>query len=254
MSVSVSIITPVYNSSKYIRECMNSTLGQSFTDLEHILVDDCSTDDSVQIIEDYAKKDNRIKLIRLQKNGGAGVARNTAIEAAKGKFIAFLDADDFWHKEKLSIQVDFMVKNDYAFSYAQYYIVDENSKPQKLVKSPPKVSYNAILRNGYIGCLTAMYDAEKIGKYYMPLIRKRQDWSLWIMILKDIKMSYGIQQPLSYYRVGNESLSNNKFKLIKYNFSVFHKVLGMSQLESTYRMIVFLFCYFMFKLTSIVKV
>src|SRR5690606_10457697 len=118
----------------------------------------------------------------------------------------FLDADDFWHKDKLHIQVDFMLKNDYAFSYAQYYIVDENSKPQKLVKSPPRVSYNAILRNGYIGCLTAMYDAEKIGKYYMPLIRKRQDWSLWILILKDIQMSYGIQQPLSYYRVGNESL------------------------------------------------
>lgn len=254
MSVSVSIITPVYNSSKYIRECINSTIGQSFTDFEHILVDDCSMDDSVQIIEDYAKKDKRIKLIRLKKNGGAGVARNTAIEAAKGRFIAFLDSDDFWHKEKLNIQVDFMLKNDYAFSYSQYYIVDENSKPQKLVKSPSKVGYDAILRNGYIGCLTAMYDAQKIGKYYMPLIRKRQDWVLWIKILKDVRTAHGIQQPLSYYRVGNESLSNNKFKLIKYNFSVFHKVLGMSQLESIYRMIVFLFSYFKFKLMSIVKV
>lgn len=254
MSVSVSIITPVYNSSTYIRECLNSTLGQTYTDLEHILVDDCSTDDSVQIIEEYAKKDSRVKLIKLKKNGGAGVARNTAIKAAQGKFVAFLDSDDFWHKEKLSIQVDFMLKNDYSFSYAQYYIVDENSTPQKLVKSPKTVSYNDIRRNGYIGCLTAMYDADKIGKYYMPLIRKRQDWAMEILILKDIKMSYGIQQPLSYYRVGNESLSNNKFKLIKYNYSVFHKVLGMSQLESSFRMIVFLFCYFKFKFTSIVKV
>lgn len=254
MNATVSIITPVYNSSRFIKECILSTTGQSYPHIEHILVDDCSTDNSVQIIEEFVKSDPRIRLIKLSENGGAGVARNTAIKAAKGKFIAFLDADDFWHKDKLKIQVDFMLKNNYSFSYTQYKIVDENSIPNKLVKSPPKVSYSHILRNGYIGCLTAMYDAEKIGKYYMPLIRKRQDWSLWIFILKDIGMAYGVDQPLAYYRVGNESLSNNKFKLIKFNFNVFHKVLNMGVLESTYRMIVFLFCYFKFKFTSIVKV
>jgi len=216
-------------------------------------VDDCSSDDSIQIIQEYATKDPRVRLIQLKENGGAGVARNTAIKAAQGKFIAFLDADDFWHKEKLNIQVNFMLENNYSFSYTQYKIVDENSNPQSIVKSPLKVSYDDILRNGYIGCLTAMYDAGTIGKYYMPLIRKRQDWSLWIMILKDVQMAYGIAQPLAYYRVGNESLSNNKFKLIKFNFNVFHKVLHMGLLESTYRMLVFLFCYFKFKFTSIEK-
>src|SRR5690606_24018405 len=253
MNVSVSIITLVYNYSKFIRECLDSTLGQTYIDFEHIFVNDCSTDDSVQIIEQYAKMDPRVKLIQLKENGGAGKARNTAIEAARGRFIAFLDADDFWDKDKLNIQVNFMLENDYSFSYTQYKIVDENSMPHSIVKSPPKVSYEDILRNGYIGCLTAMYDAEKIGKYYMPLIRKRQDWSLWIMILNDVQIAHGISQPLAYYRVGNDSLSNNKFKLIKFNFNVFHKVLNMGILESTYRMVVFLFCYFKFKFTSIEK-
>lgn len=253
MNVTVSIITPVYNSSKFIRECLDSTLGQTYTNFEHILVNDCSTDDSVQIIEQYVKKDPRVKLIQLNENSGAGKARNTAIEAAKGRFIAFLDSDDFWHKDKLQIQVNFMLQNGYAFSYTQYKIIDENSRPHSIVKSPPKVSYNDILRNGYIGCLTAMYDTERIGKYYMPLIRKRQDWSLWIMILKEVQVAHGISRPLAYYRVGNDSLSSNKVNLIKFNFNVFHKVLQMGLLESSYRMAVFLFFYFKFKFNSIEK-
>ena len=254
MNAIVSIITPVYNSSRFVKQCLLSTTCQSYPYIEHILVDDCSTDGSVNIIEGFAKSDSRIKLIKLTENGGAGVARNTAIKAATGRFIAFLDSDDFWHKDKLKLQVDFMLKNDYAFTYTQYYIVNEYSEVNKLVHSPSIVHYKDILRNGYIGCLTAMYDSEKIGKHYMPLIRKRQDWSLWIMILKEIKVAYGIDQPLAYYRVGNESLSNNKFKLVKFNFNVFRKVLNMGFLESSYRMVVFLFCYFKFKLFSIKNV
>ncbi len=251
MNPIVSIITPVYNSSKFIRQCLLSTTTQSYPHFEHVLVDDCSTDSSVKIIEEFAKSDSRIKLIKLSNNGGAGVARNTAIKAAMGRFIAFLDADDFWHKDKLKIQVNFMLRNEYVFSFTQYYIVDEDSKVNKLVQSPKVVRYEDILKNGYIGCLTAMYDAEKIGKYYMQLIRKRQDWALWIVILKDVGSAYGIQQPLAYYRVGNESLSKNKFKLFKHNFNVFHKVLQMGLVESSYRMLVFLFCYFKFKVLSI---
>src|SRR5690606_2948377 len=156
MNPIVSIITPVYNSSKFIRQCLLSTTTQSYPHFEHVLVDDCSTDSSVEIIEGFAKSDSRIKLIKLTENGGAGVARNTAIKAATGRFIAFLDSDDFWHKDKLKLQVDFMLKNDYAFTYTQYYIVNEYSEVNKLVHSPSIVHYKDILRNGYIGCLTAM--------------------------------------------------------------------------------------------------
>lgn len=250
----ISIITPVFNSSLYIRDCIISILNQSYTNFEHILIDDCSTDDSVKIIKEFSMHDNRVKLIQLTENGGAGIARNIGIEAAEGRFIGFLDADDYWHKDKLKIQLDFMLKNNYSFTYTQYYIVDENSNIQGIVKSPVKVNYIDILRNGYIGCLTAMYDVDKIGKYYMPIIRKRQDWVLWIKILKDVGEAYGVPQALGYYRVGNNSLSSNKFKLIKHNFNVYYKVLQMGFMESCFRMLVFLFCHIKFKLFSVRKV
>jgi glycosyltransferase involved in cell wall biosynthesis len=221
--------------------------AQTYTNWEHILVDDCSTDDSVKIIEKYASLDNRVKLIKLSKNSGAGFARNTAIEVAKGKFIAFLDADDYWHKDKLNKQIAYMLRRDCSFSYTQYYIVEDKSEPKYIVHSPDIVSYKSILKNGYIGCLTAIYDADKIGKHYMPIVRKRQDWILWINILKKIGHAYGIQEPLAYYRVGNKSLSNNKFRLVKHNFNVYHKELGMSFAFSVWRMAVFLIHYFYFK-------
>lgn len=249
----VSIITPVYNSEKFLANNIASVQAQTYTNWEHILVDDCSTDDSVKIIEEYASLDNRVKLIKLSKNSGAGVARNTAIEVAKGKFIAFLDADDYWHKDKLNKQIAYMLHHDCSFSYTQYYIVEGKSEPKYLVQSPDIVSYKSILKNGYIGCLTAIYDAEKIGKHYMPVVRKRQDWLLWINILKKIGHAYGIQEPLAYYRVGNKSLSNNKFRLLKYNFNVYHKELGMSYAISVWRMGVFLIHYFYFKSFKIKK-
>lgn len=249
----VSIITPVYNSEKFLEECIQSVVSQAYENWEHILVDDCSTDDSVKIIEKYASLDNRVKLIKLSKNSGAGFARNTAIEVAKGKFIAFLDADDYWHKDKLNKQIAYMLRRDCSFSYTQYYIVEDKSEPKYIVHSPDVVSYKSILKNGYIGCLTAIYDADKIGKHYMPTVRKRQDWILWINILKKIGHAYGIQEPLAYYRVGNKSLSNNKFRLVKYNFNVYHKELGMSYIFSVWRMAVFLIHYFYFKIFKIKK-
>ncbi|MEJ4087309.1 glycosyltransferase family 2 protein [Galbibacter orientalis] len=250
-SFEVSIITPVYNSSSFLKDNIESLQKQTFKNYEHILIDDCSSDSSVEMIENYAKIDNRIKLIRLDKNSGAGVARNTGIKAAIGRYISFLDADDYWHASKLERQIKFMSEMDCAFSYTQYYIVEGNEeKPSYIVKSPSKINYNDILKNCYVGCLTAMYDTQKIGKFYMPKIRKRQDWVLWIKILEKTNVAYGIQEPLAYYRVGNESLSNNKFKLIKYNFSVYHEVLKMGYLTSVYRMVLFLFHYFKFKTFS----
>src|SRR5690606_17916784 len=246
-NIIVSIITPVYNSSLFIEQNISSVKKQSLTNYEHILIDDCSTDDSVDIIESHSQNDHRIKLIKLTKNRGAGVARNMGIKASSGRFIAFLDSDDYWDKYKLEKQVNFMLKLDCPFSYTQYYVVN-NDRINYLIKSPVKVTYKDILKNCYIGCLTAMYDTHKIGKIYMPKNRKRQDWVLWINILKTVKTAYGLQEPLAYYRVGNKSLSNNKFKLLKHNFNVYHQDLSFSKIESVFRLIIFLFHYFEFKL------
>ena len=161
----VSIITPSYKSEKFISQTIESVLGQTYQNWEIIIVDDVSPDNSNKIIEEYSKKDSRIKLIKLEKNSGAAVARNIAIEESKGRYIAFLDADDIWKPEKLEKQIEFMRKNNYAFTYTAYEKVDENGVVFGKIGVPLKVSYNQLLRTCVIGCLTAVYDREKLAKF-----------------------------------------------------------------------------------------
>lgn len=254
MSYLVSIITPVYNSERYLPECIESVLKQTYTNFEHIIIDDCSTDGSKSIIEKYKDSDSRVKFLELDKNGGAGVARNKGIEEANGRFIAFLDADDYWVEDKLEKQIETMLKTGHALSYTSYYVVDENSTLDYRRRVPSETNYKQILSNCYIFCSTSMYDVEQLGKSYMPKIRRRQDWALWIEILREIDKSIGLQKPLVYYRKGNDSLSKNKFKLVKINYNVFRKQVGLSSFKSLVYMIRFLFTYFYYKLTSKIKV
>lgn len=253
MTSLVSIITPVYNSEKFISECINSVQSQTFQNWEHILVDDCSTDQSSAMIEVCSKDDSRIKYIKLASNSGAGIARNKGIELAKGRYIAFLDSDDFWRNDKLEKQVTFIMKNSYAFIYSQYYIVGNDNIPVSIIKSPKRVNFNKMLCNDYIGCLTVVYDTKILGKQYMPIIRKRQDWVLWLKLLKKVDNAYCVPEPLAYYRVGNDTLSKNKFKLIKHNFNVYRKQLNFSYVVSMFFMLNFLIHYFYFKKTSTKK-
>ncbi|MBA6313763.1 glycosyltransferase family 2 protein [Cellulophaga baltica] len=247
----VSVITPLYNSSENIEQCINSIKSQSYTEWEHILVDDCSQDDTLIKIKNCIGNDDRFKIIQLEKNSGAGVARNTAMLNSSGRFIAFLDSDDYWHPDKLFKQIAFMLDNEYAFTYTDYFIVERNNlSPKYIIKSPLKVDYKKMLNNDYIGCLTAIYDKEILGLNLMPNIRKRQDWVLWLKILKNCEFAYAINEPLAYYRIGNSSLSNNKLKLLKHNFNVYNEELKMSYLKSVFMMINFLIHYFYFKLTS----
>lgn len=246
----VSIITPTYNAEKFISQNIKSVQSQTFKDYEHIIIDDSSKDNTVSIVSSYAETDSRIKLIILQQNSGAGIARNRGIRVAQRRFIAFLDADDFWHAEKLKKQISFMLNNGHQLTYTAYYVIDEESNIKYIRNAPTTTSYSDILKNDYIGCLTVIYDTDKIGKFLMPEMRKRQDWVLWIRILKEIKYSYGIKEPLAYYRIGNESLSKNKLKLLKHNYSVYRKELKMSSFKSIFKMIRFLFYYFIFKIFS----
>ena len=245
----VSVIMPVFNAESHVAEAINSVLHQSHENLELIAVDDASTDSSFKIISDI--RDDRLKCIRLEKNGGAGKARNEGIRLAKGRFIAFIDADDIWLKEKLQAQIKSMQETNVAFSYTDYYLMDEESKLTHRVSSLPSVNYQTMKRNNYIGCLTAMYDCEILGKMYMPERRKRQDWALWLKILSKTDRATGLQIPLAAYRKTENSLSRNKFSLMRENYQFYREVLGNNHLVSGICFTRFLCAYSWYKMTSV---
>jgi len=237
----VSIITPSYKSEKFIFQTIDSVLAQTYQNWELIIVDDCSPDNSNEIIENYCKKDNRIKLIKLEKNSGPAVARNKGIDLARGKYIAFLDSDDVWLPEKLEKQIQFMKKNNVLLCYSSYLIIDENSKEiGKFIIPKTKVSYKDLLKTCIIGNLTAIYDAEAIGKYYMKDVG-HEDYTLWLKILKRVYFAYGIEEPLAKYRVMKKSVSNNKIKAAIWQWNIYREVEKLSLAKSIYYFIHYAF-------------
>lgn len=238
----VSIIVPVYNSENFIRDTIKTVKEQTYTNWELLLVNDCSTDESKNLIEQYVKEDERIKLINLENNSGAAVARNTGIEQAEGKYIAFLDADDLWHKEKLQKQIKFMEDNKCEFSFSSYEFVDKDGKRNdKVVKVPYKITYKQALKNTTIFTSTVMLDVQKLGKELikMPDVRRGQDTATWWKILKQIDNAYGINEVLSYYRRSNESLSANKIKALKRTWNLYRNVEHLNIFYSFYN-----FCWY----------
>ena len=223
MSALVSIITPCYNAEKYIAQCIASVQKQTYSNWEMLIVDDCSTDHSVEIIETFQKNDERIKLIRLDLNSGAAISRNKGIEQAKGNYMAFLDADDMWMPSKLELQILFMQKNDYAFTYTSYEDIDETGHVLKLKRIiKPQLNYRDLWAANRIGCLTAVYDVKQLGKMYMPNIRKRQDYALWLTILKQPHIyCFGLNEVLSQKRILQSSISSNKLEMLYWNFRMF---------------------------------
>lgn len=230
----VSIITPSYNSKAFIRATIDSVKAQSFQNWEMIIVDDCSSDNSVEVIQSFADQDPRIKLIQLTENSGAAVARNKGIEAAKGRYIAFLDSDDAWSPDKLEKQLAFMQANDYPFTFAAYDKVDEAGKVFGHVGVPDKVTYSDLLKSCSIGCLTAMYDTEFFGKVYMPLIRKRQDLGLWLELLKKTKYAYGLNETLGLYKVRPDSISANKKSAALFTWRLYRDVEKLNMFFASY--------------------
>lgn len=231
----VSIITPLYNSELYIERTIQSVLDQTYENWELLIIDDCSTDGGYLLVEELTKKDSRIKLFKNEKNSGAGITRNNGISKAKGKYIAFLDSDDQWLPEKLKVQVHFMEVNNIDFSFTNYQQIDENGSLLKVIDNNiEKVDYYDMLKSNWIGCLTVMYNAESLGKNYMHVIRKRQDYTLWLKLLKKTDYAYCLPEVLAIYTVRNESISSNKSDLIKYNWRVLREIEGLSFLKSIY--------------------
>ena len=223
----VSIITPTYNSADFIADTIECILAQTYQNWELLITDDCSSDNTVEIVLSYAQKDKRIRLFRLETNSGGGVSRNNSIKEANGRYIAFCDSDDRWTKNKLEVQVAFMKEKDTAFSYGSYMLCDEDDKELGINICLSKLTYTRILMDNFVCCLSAMYDTLKIGKIYMPTIRKRQDWGLWISILKKCRVGFGVKQPIGYYRIRKNSVSSNKYSLIRYHAMLYHQMLSM---------------------------
>lgn len=232
--MTVSIITAIYNSSDFISETIESVISQQYTDWEMIIIDDFSDDNSVSIVQSYMKKDSRIKLIELLENAGPAVARNTGIRAAKGRYISFLDSDDVWKPEKLSTQISFMKKHNVAFCFSGYDKIDESGKVIGENKVPQRITYHQLLKKNVIGCLTAVYDTQRFGKVYMPLLRKRQDFGLWLRLLRVCNSAVGVEQSLAFYRVRSCSVSSNKFIAAKYNWEIYRKVEKLGLFSSVY--------------------
>ncbi|MHC1689247.1 MAG: glycosyltransferase family 2 protein [Bacteroidales bacterium] len=212
----VSVITPVYNVERFIDRTLGSILKQSYKELEIILIDDCSIDHSAEIIARYTEKYPNIIYHKQEKNQGAAVARNTAMNLAKGRYVAFLDSDDIWCEGKVEKQLTFMKQNDAAITCTALDCIDEDDNPLNSVRNVcEKINYNFLLHNTMIATSTVIIDRNKTGDFQMPLRRGGQDYATWLMLMRNGTICYGLNEVLSHYRVMKKSLSSNKWKSIK---------------------------------------
>ena len=247
MNSLVSIITPSYNSVRYISECVESVLAQTYTSWEMIIVDDCSGDDSKQLITALSSNDIRIKTIFLDSNIGAAEARNIALAKAKGQYIAFLDSDDLWEPYKLERQISFMNKNNIAFSYTTYQSISEDGlNVINIIKAPKEMTYYSYLKNTIIGCLTVIINREKVGCFEMPNVRSSHDMALWLLILKRGFSAYGLDENLAKYRIVSSSNTANKLKAVKDVWRVYREIERLSFLYS-------LWCFFCYIFNTVKK-
>lgn len=231
----VSIIIPSYNSSCFIRDSLDSVITQSYQDWELLIVDDCSRDNTPEIIRYYSEKDKRIKPIYLTNNVGAAEARNIALRKASGQYIAFLDSDDLWLPQKLERQLIFMRRLDIAFSFTAYDRITEDGKRKiNTIHIPHEISYNKYLRNTIIGTLTVMIDRNKTGYFEMPDIRSSHDMALWLDIMKRGIKAYGVKEVLAQYRVVSTSNTAKKIKAASDVWKVYRSIEELGLISSCY--------------------
>ena len=233
MNKLVSIITPSFNSARFIEECIDSVLSQTYDNWELLIVDDCSSDNSYELIAGY--HDKRITLIELEENVGAAEARNIAIREAKGKYIAFLDSDDVWNLNKLSKQISFMQKKDIAFSFTTYQRMSEDGlKLYSIIHAPKIATYSSYLKNTIIGCLTVVIDREKTGDFEMPNIRSSHDMALWLLIMRRGFTAYGLDENLARYRIVSISNTASKWRAAKDVWKIYREIEKLSFFYSSW--------------------
>lgn len=230
----VSIITPTWNCAHFICETIRSVQSQKYQNWEMIISDDCSTDNTEEMIAPYLKVDSRIKYICNKKNLGAAITRNNALKVAKGKWIAFLDSDDLWLPEKLEKQLKFMIEYHCDFSYTNYCEINEQSKETgKLISGPKHVTKAGMYSFCWPGCLTVMYNREKVGLIQIADIKKNNDYAMWLKVCKKADC-YLLDECLAKYRRGRTgSISTHGYTtLIKWHYKLFRDAEGMNPISS----------------------
>ncbi len=239
----ISIVTPCYNASGFIFHTIESVLSQTYTNWEMLVVDDCSTDDSAEVIKQFCKKDNRIKYLKTDKNkGNPSEPRNLALDNAKGKYIAFLDADDIWYPNKLKEQLNFLQANQYQFVYSNYEKISyEGLRDNRIVCTKKISSYKDILASNSIPCLTVLIDRNMIGNVRFKCI-PLEDCAFWLQLLKMHNINaYNTGQIHALYRESKNSRSGNKWEMIRARWFLLRKVEKVNGLFSLYLMMSFLF-------------
>ncbi|WDE13289.1 glycosyltransferase family 2 protein [Thalassomonas haliotis] len=233
----ISIIMATYNSAKYIEKSIESILNQTNSDWELVITDDSSTDDTFQILESYQSKYDNIHVLKNKVNSGAAVARNSSLNQAKGRFIAFLDSDDLWHENKLQRQIAFMKKSQSAMTFTSYEIIDEAGQAtgKKVdINIPNKIDYRDLLsKKATFGCSTVIVDKNITGDFMMPLLRTGQDFATWLLILKKIDFALHFPEVLTSYRITPGSISRNKFSKAKRQWQIYRKIEQLGFLESS---------------------
>ncbi|GAA4295847.1 glycosyltransferase family 2 protein [Aestuariibaculum suncheonense] len=233
----VSIVTPSFNSAKYITETIQSVLNQTYQHWEWIIVDDGSTDNTIDIVKSFISRDSRIQFIQLASNSGPAIARNKGIDQISGQYMTFLDSDDIWFPDFIENSIKTIKITKIPFVFSSYKRADEDLN---FVYSdfivPKKVTYYDILKSNSISCLTAFLDVSVLGKKHMPEIKKRQDMGLWLQYLKEIPFAYGVQESKAIYRIRKHSLSRNKKGLIKYQWQFYREVENLNFIKSVYYM------------------
>ena len=217
----VSVIMPVYNAAKYLETSLLSIVNQSFNNWEIVLVDDCSTDKSPEIIAKFQSQYPNIIYHRLEQNQGAAVARNTALNIAKGRFVAFLDSDDIWESQKLESQMAFMIETQAFASCTASDTIDNDGKLLGKIRNVIDViDYKFLLHNTMVSTSTVMVDRNKAGKFQMPLLRSGQDYATWLMLMRNGNVFRGINQVLTHYRISKKSLSSNKLDSLRQIYQI----------------------------------
>lgn len=238
----VSVIMPMHNSAPFLREAIESILAQTYTKWELLIVDDASTDSSLDIAKEYAEKDSRIRVMQNTRHIKMPSApRNVGVQAAKGRYIAFLDSDDLWFLQKLEQQLSLFSDNRTAIVYSNYEKMDENSaRSNRIVVAPSQATYKSLLRGNIIGNLTAIYDTKKVGKINIQDIH-HEDYVMWLSILKKGYIARNTETTLAVYRETSHSVSSNKLKVTAWQWDIYRKVEHLSLLRSVYNFIFYAF-------------
>lgn len=229
----VSIITPCYNAEAFLQQTIQSVLQQTFTHWEWIITDDHSTDRSLEILR--KNSNSRILVLQTQKNSGAGAARNLALKKASGRYITFLDADDYWEPNFLEEMVQFMEAEKAELAYCSYSRCDEQLKPKiDDFKAQEKVTFENMLKTCRLSLLASMYDSTRVGKEFFPQDSKREDHIMWLNLLKKIPEGKPLKKTLAKYRMHGNSVSRNKMSIIRDQYLVYRQHMEFSSLSSLF--------------------